>query len=260
MRAHAIVHAVAAGGRTHATRLRSEAPLLARASAAADGALVVQFVGGAAGPLGGDALRTEVHVGAGAVLRARSVAASLAQPSPAGGTSAAHVAVVAENGASLDWRPEPLISVAGSAHAIDTRIDVRGAAELIWLDEVVLGRHREPSGRLRSRLRVTIDGSAVVDHEILGGDGPLAGPGANGPFRVVASAVVISGDAQASPPPIVTDHCRAAALSVGQGVTLLSGLATTRDELTAAFALLGLPPRPRSADRRIPAPADRAGG
>src|SRR3954452_19481377 len=104
-------------GRTRPAKLLGEAPLLLRITDQGDGPLTVHLVGGAAGPLGGDRLRTRVEVGRAAQLRLRSVAASLAQPGrELGSTSDARVEVfVAANGA-LDWHPQPLVSVAGSNH------------------------------------------------------------------------------------------------------------------------------------------------
>ena len=170
---------------------------------------------------------------------ARSVAASMAQPSPHGTASTSTIRGRVAAGAVLDWRPEPLISVGGSDHRIDTRLDVAATAQLVWLDEIVLGRHGEQPGRVTSRLRVSVDDEVALDHEIVAGSGALRGAGANGSFRVLASAVVL-GQPQPSRSPIITPTCRAAALACAGRATLFSGVASTRDELAAAFAALGL--------------------
>lgn len=253
MRAHAVVHAVDTAVGTRAARLRSEAPLLVRTAAERDGSLGLHLVGGAAGPLGGDELRTDIELGPGAVVSARSVAASLAQPSPRGEASSSAINVGVGVGAVLDWRPEPLISIAGSDHHVDVRLDVASTAHVVWLDELVLGRHGEGSGRIASRLRVTIDGAVALDHEIVAGPGAARSSGANGPFRVLASAVVVGRDHRRALP-IVTATCRAAALHCADRVTLFSGVADGRDELAAAFEALGLcdPAQLTAAGRRPP--------
>ncbi len=246
MRAHTVIHAASDGRRTIAERLRSEAPLIARTSPAGSGALTVHFVGGAAGPLGGDELRTDIVVGAHARVLVRSVAASIAQPGAHGGASVARVAARIEAGGILHWRPEPMISVAGSDHRVETTLDACSGADVVWMDEIVLGRHGEAPGRVAARLRLTIDGRVVLDHEVVAGDRPLAGPGVNGPFRVLASAVVVRPGGVPPCAPTITPTCRAAALDVADGVTLLTGVATTLDEVRRVFALgepacLGVP-------------------
>ena len=58
----------------------------------------MHLVGGAAGPLGGDRLRLEIEVGAGALLDVRSVAASLALPGAGGAQSRLEVTARVEVG------------------------------------------------------------------------------------------------------------------------------------------------------------------
>jgi urease accessory protein len=227
---------VAAAGRTVATELRSEAPLLLRAAPRAD-RLDVHLVGGAAGPLGGDDLRLELDIGPGSAVTVRSVAAQLAQPDPRGRSSVAVIDARIAAGTHLDWCPEPLISVAGSDHRMTTVLRIESGASVRWTDTIVLGRTAERPGRVAARLRVEIDGTPVLDHDLVaglarlagrtGGDrDPLAGPGANGRARTLTSTVVVGPDAPAEPSTDVgADGVRSATLPLRAGAALLVRLA-----------------------------------
>lgn len=237
MKARARLTTALRDGRTVATELRSEAPLLLRASPRA-GPLDVHLVGGAAGPLGGDDLRLDVDIGGGSVVLVRSVAAQLAQPDPRGRSSVAVNDVRIGVGACVDWRPEPLISVAGSDHRMITVLRVEPGATVRWTDTIVLGRTGEPPGRIAARLRVEADGHPILDHDLVAGLGrllgrapagdwnPLTGPGANGPARTLTSTFVYGPDAPAEPATSLgADGTRAATLPLRPGAALIVHLA-----------------------------------
>lgn len=236
MLARARLTTAVAGGRTVATELRSEAPLLLRAAARADH-LEVHLVGGAAAPLGGDDLRLDLDIGADSALRVRSVAAQLAQPDPRGRSSVAVTDVHIAAGADVDWAPEPLISVAGSDHRTTTVLRIELGARLRWTDTIVLGRTGEPPGRIAARLRVEVDGAPLLDHDLVAGlaragvahagdRDPLGGPGANGRARTLTSTVLIGPDAPtAADSRVGADGIRAATLPLAPGAALLVHLA-----------------------------------
>ena len=115
MRANASVRADSVDGRTRLVELRSDPPLVLRSTPAA-----LYLVGGAAGPLGGDDLTLDVVVGPHACLTVRSAAATLAQPGATSARSRTSLRFDVAEGAALHWRPEPLVSVCGSDHQIDT--------------------------------------------------------------------------------------------------------------------------------------------
>lgn len=88
---------------------------------------------------------------------------------------------------------EPTVSVARSRHRASTTIRLEPGATCVVAEEIALGRHAEPSGRLDLRLRVERDGVAVVDHGESYGD-EVAGAGSSvsvGGARHVCSAVVV---------------------------------------------------------------------
>lgn len=193
MRAHARIVAVCdAAGRTRLPTLRSEVPLVLRETPEG-----VYLVGGAGGPLGGDELDLDVDIGDGAQLALRSAAAVLAQPGPNGGVSRQRTRVRLGPHATFVLRPEPLVSVARSEHHVHTEVTLHGSSTVVLLEELVLGRHAEPPGRVRSRIRVVRDGDAVLTHELdVGGDAPgWSSSAVLGAARAMVQQIVIGPDA-----------------------------------------------------------------
>src|SRR5580692_7692395 len=92
---------VGAGGVTRLPVLASQAPLVLRRTPES-----VYLVGGAAGPLGGDSLALRIAVGAGAFLRVRTAAASIALPGLDGLESELRVTVTVGAGGRLEYLPE----------------------------------------------------------------------------------------------------------------------------------------------------------
>jgi urease accessory protein len=195
MRACARVVAVADAGsarsaaRTRLAVLRSEPPLLLRRTGPAQ----VHLVGGAAGPLGGDLLRLDIEVAPGATLCLRTVAASIALPNRGGDASRMEVHASVAAGGHLAWLPEPLIAATGCHHHTMSTVELIAGAGLQWRDELVCGRHGEPSGDARLGIAVHLDGRPLYQHELaVGPSAPgwsgaavLAGAGATGSVLLV---------------------------------------------------------------------------
>jgi urease accessory protein len=179
-------------------RMHCEAPLLVRVLDEPGPVLHLALVSGAASPLGGDRLQFRLVVRDGATVCVSSVAASLAQPGPRGDGSWSTFEIDVGAGASLDWHPEPTVSVAGSDHHVLVRLQAHESAIVRCQESVVLGRHAEPPGRLSLRQRVSVGSTPVLDHETVLGTGALAGPGAHGPGRLVVSRLHVGGEL---PPP-----------------------------------------------------------
>jgi urease accessory protein len=194
MRAAATIVAVADGtGGTRLATLYGEAPLLPRRTGTARAPVTVHLVGGAAGPLGGDRLRVDIEVGAGAWLCVRTVAATVALPDRDG--TASHLDVCARVGAGgrLDWLPEPLVAAAGCHHRTVSTVDLAGTASLVWRDELVCGRHGEAPGDARQRTTVRRDGRTLYAHELtVGPHTPgWAGAAVLGGARAAGSVLVV---------------------------------------------------------------------
>lgn len=176
------------GGRTRLDCIRSCAPIHLRETR--DG---VYLIGGAAGPLGGDDLRLEIEVGSGATLVVRSAAASLALPGP-GGFSRMTVDVRVAAGGTLRWLPEQVIAGGGCDHRIVNRLTLAWGATVVWRDELVLGRRREPPGRVSNRIDVTVAARPLLRNEL--GVGPGAsgwdGPAVAGEAGAVGSLLLVA--------------------------------------------------------------------
>ena len=187
-----IVVGVDRRGHTVVRRMRCEAPMFVRVVGDSGPQLNLAMVGGAAGPLGGDRLSFRLEVETGAQLSVRSVAAAMAQPGPSGEGSSLSIDLIVGEAATLDWHPQPTVSVAGSNHRSIVRLEATGSSVVRMLEGVSLGRHGEPPGRFALRERVVIDGVAVLDHETAFATGSLLGPGAQGAGRWMTSEIVIS--------------------------------------------------------------------
>lgn len=163
MRAAArVVASLGAGGRPSLSTLRSEVPLVLRATGGAE----VHVVGGAAGPLGGDRLRLEIVVEAGAHLTVRTAAAAIVLPGAAGEASQYDIDARVADGASLHWLPEPTVAAGGCRHLATATVALAPTASLVWRDELVLGRHGETSGSLTSRTSVEVGGRPLLRQEL----------------------------------------------------------------------------------------------
>jgi urease accessory protein len=214
MRAVARVVAEADGrGGTRLAVLRGESPLLLRRTGGRDGAgVTVHLVGGAAGPLRGDDLRVEVAVGAGARLTVRSVAAQLALPGRAG-LPASRLAIRADVAGTLRWLPEPLIAAAGCDHVTSTRIDIAEGGAVLWREDLVCGRHAEPTGTVQVSTTIRYGGSTLYRHDLsVAPDARSAAVLGN--FRALGALIAVPGLTGGFPP---TDRAAIMALA-GPGV------------------------------------------
>jgi urease accessory protein len=226
LRAHASARAERISGQTRLVELRSEAPLLLRSTPRA-----LYLVGGAAGPLGGDDLALDVTVGAGACLAVRSAAATLAQPGARSSPSRTTMRFDVGDDASLDWHPEPLVSVRGSDHLVETTVALSDTARLRLVDELVLGRTGEEPGRIRLRCRVTRNGVALLAHDLDLGNGSAGWDSAAvmGGARALISSLCVGPDA-ATTSSVFTeadDGSRAAWMPLGRDAALLLAVGPT---------------------------------
>lgn len=125
-----------------------------------DGA-TLWLVGSGASPVGEDHIRVRVDVGPGVAVSVRSVAATVVYAARGAGTRWDTDLYVAD-GASVDWRLEPVILTERARHESTTTVHAAPGAD-VRLDEVlVLGRAAEATGILRSTLAVRIDEAPVL--------------------------------------------------------------------------------------------------
>lgn len=161
----------------------------------------VHLVQAAGGPLGGDELALDVHLGAGACLQVRSAAATVVQPSSPAAPARWTVAADLAEGAVLDWRPEPTVICDGAELRTSMTVALQRGARAMLREVMVLGRAGQRGGRLHGALTVECDGVPLLAHTLLldGADPVLAGPAGTGGARVVGMLAVV-GEGIAGPP------------------------------------------------------------
>ncbi|MEU9146806.1 urease accessory protein UreD [Streptomyces sp. NPDC048349] len=249
LRATARIHATADGrGGTALPLLAGQGPLALRRTRGTAAEAGVMLVGAMSAPLGGDHLTVEATAGPGARLALASAAATLALPGRGGEPARYDVRLTVEDGASVRWLPEPLVSVRGSDLRVHTRVELAPTARLLLREEQVLGRCGEDPGLLRSRLTAARGGCPLLDQELTcgpgapgGWDGPagLAGHRALGQLLVVDPAF-----AQAPPEAAVLGEFAAVTPLAGPAV-LVTALAPDalrlRELLDAAVRTYGTP-------------------
>jgi urease accessory protein len=164
------------------------------------GARRVHIVHAAGGPLGGDQLGLDVHIGAGAVVAVHSAGATLVQPGagaeagvPAGWAVTAGVGA----GGRLDWAPEPTVVADGAALESTLRVELAAGAAATVREVVVLGRHGQRGGRFAGGLEVVVDRVPLLAHTTVldGADPALCGPAGTGGARAVGTLVCVGAQA-----------------------------------------------------------------
>ena len=219
--ATASIEAVAgAGGVTRLPVLASQVPLVLRRTPQA-----VYLVGGAAGPLGGDSLTLRIAVGAGAFLRVRTAAASIALPGLDGLESVLRVSATVGEGGRLEYLPEPTVVTAGARHATLVSVTLAAGASLLLRDEVLLGRHGESGGTARSVLQVSYAGLPLLRHSlsVSGTDQGSLGPAVLAGHRAVGTLLSVNESDVAERPARATPEVAVMPLA-GPG-TLVTALA-----------------------------------
>lgn len=201
MQARAEVIAESRDGRVAYPLLRSDPPLLLRPTLSG---LTLQA--GAAGPIGGDQLELLIRVRPGTRLDVSTTAAMVVLPGPE--PSRLDVSIVVEAGATLNWIPEPLVSVVNSHHIQRLTVDAASDSTIRLSEILVLGRSGEHPGTLESGLRVSYDGSVVLHQAThLGAPAETAvwsGPAITAGHGIVAGELRIGPDVVAGPPVAVS--------------------------------------------------------
>jgi urease accessory protein len=235
--AAAAIEAVAGpGGMTRLPVLASQSPLVLRRTPAA-----VYVVGGAAGPIGGDSLSLAITVGAGAFLRLRTAAASIALPGPDGLESVLRVSATVADGGRLEYLPEPVVVTAGARHATLVSVALSAGASLVVRDEVLLGRHGEPGGAARSELRVDYAARPLLRQSlsVSGSDPASLGPAVLAGHRAAGTLLQVNGPELAEIPALATPEVAVMHLA-GPGIVvtaLANDAVTLRQRLQTPLGL-----------------------
>jgi len=195
------------GGRCVVRELRSESPLSLvprrGVAGALDTGVTVHLVGSATTPLAGDDVELDVRVGPGAALVLTGVAAAVALPG-AGRASTLTVRVELDDGACLQYLPEPTVVTSRADHRTLLHATLHPTARLRAREVLVGGRSGEPSGRYAGTTRVverarpapgtTSDRVLLHQTQELGDAGLTASSAYLGGRRVLATEVLVWGD------------------------------------------------------------------
>jgi urease accessory protein len=152
--------------------------------------------------------------------------------------------------ATLVWLPEPVIAAHRCDHHSATHIDLDPGARLLVREELLLGRHAEPPGTIRQRLRVTRGHQPLHDQELTAGPGVPGwqGPAVTGGRRALGSLLLVDPHRWADPDalPVATTDTDLALLPLGGPALLITALAddatTLRGRLDVALAAVGRDP------------------
>ena len=124
----------------------------------------VHLVSSAATPLGGDAIHIRVVVEAGARLRLRTAAATVALPGST--TAESHATWTLEVAGELDLDPQPTIVAAASRHFSSTSLNLADRGSLRLVERVQIGRTGERQGFWSGSLRADVDGRPLLRHRV----------------------------------------------------------------------------------------------
>ena len=165
------LHFSAPPGETHCyLKLEGGAPIGLRPTRDA-----LYLVGTAQGLVGDDQLELDVLVKRGAELRVRSAAATIAYASNG---AMLHYRCRVEQGATLDWRPEPVIATKRCSVTVRSTVSIESGGTVRWREEAILGRRGEGPGNLDLSLVVDHHRTPLVRHQLIAGsrlpgwDGP----------------------------------------------------------------------------------------
>ena len=131
----------------------------------------VHLVSAAASPLGGDVTRMRIVVEAGARLRLRSVAASVALPGVS--TAESHGCWLIEVAGELDIDLQPTVVAARARHHSQTRLQLTQTSTVRLRERVQIGRTGERQGFWVNSLHADVDGSPLLRHRVELGAGSV---------------------------------------------------------------------------------------
>jgi urease accessory protein len=131
----------------------------------------VHLVSAAATPLGGDTIRVRVVVEAGARLRVRTAAATMAMPGTV--TMESRASWELEVAGLLDVDPQPTIVAGRARHVSSTRLSVTGGGEVRLRERVQIGRSYEREGFWSGSMHADVDGAPLLRHRVELGTGSV---------------------------------------------------------------------------------------
>ncbi|WP_241678472.1 urease accessory protein UreD [Streptomyces lasalocidi] len=248
MRATALIRAAYNGRVTTLPQLRSDGPFHLRRMRTDGPSATVGIIGAMSAPLGGDRLTLDITAEDRAELEVTTAAATLALRGPTTEAATYDVRLTAGEHASLRWRPQPLISAAGSNLHQTYTVELAATSRLVLRDEQLLGRADEEPGHLVTRIVVRFAGRPLLDQQTAygapepGWDGPAVLDG----HRATGQLLVVDPRLDALREPVLlgngaTDGCAVLAPLAGGPALLATAVAPTtsavRELLDEAHAL-----------------------
>ncbi|WP_396643555.1 urease accessory protein UreD [Microbacterium sp.] len=163
--------------------------------------------------LGGDHVHVEVVVGAGCLLELEDVGGTIAYRAD-GRPSAWTMSMRVEEGATLLWRGLPFVVTDGADVERRTTLDLATGATAVIRETLVLGRHGESGGRLRSAFTAR-DAEGPLLAEQLDLDGLAPEPGVLGEHRVLDAVIALGFRPSTTADDLVLEHPGAIARHLG---------------------------------------------
>jgi urease accessory protein len=177
----------------------------------------VHLVSTAATPLGGDSIGVRVVVEEGAVLRLRSVAATIALPGRDSLASRAHTDL--EVAGTLDMDLEPTVVAADAQHHTDVTVRLSDSGSVRLRERVQIGRTGERQGFWSGGLRVDA-GLPVLRHRVELGAGSVADDVIAAPRAAVSELHYPQRPDHLDPTATVRDLAAGGVLTTWQGTVL----------------------------------------
>ncbi len=131
----------------------------------------VHLVSAAATPLGGDSITVRVIAEAGAVLRVRTVAATVTLPGRETVESRSEWDIQAAGEVDID--PQPTVVAGASRHLASTRVHVAETGRVRVRERVQIGRTGEWEGFWSGSLHADVEGRALLRHRVEMGTGSV---------------------------------------------------------------------------------------
>jgi urease accessory protein len=143
----------------------------------------VHLVSAAATPLGGDQIRVRVVVEAGARLRLRSAAATIALPGA--DTPQSNIFWMLDVAGDLDVDLPPTIVAGPARHLSSTTLSGTGSSRIRLRERIQIGRSDERQGFWSGAVYADIDGSPWLRHRVELGAGSVADDVVGAPLAYV---------------------------------------------------------------------------
>jgi urease accessory protein len=158
-----VLRAELRGGRTVLAELAGTEPWRPRILASEGRLARVALVQSRASLLAGDCVAVRIELGRGARLEVVELGATIANHVRGGPGAELDVAIGLAAGARLVWLAEPVIASAGCGLERRTLVALETGARALLGESIVLGRHGQDPGFVRSRTRITLDGRPLLD-------------------------------------------------------------------------------------------------